>query len=250
MRKISVQEQLSQACRQLSTIIAPQISKISYVHTLQKHLNLEIKIGDIVNYIRAVEQYTLHNNVNTGPIKFDIVDAQKNVALFAVLEANELILYEDVNKPIASISFPEKEAGIEGCLEAKIRNPHYKVRVFQVESSDEKHVWKIFSTADRDVKCELVVKYSWWNQMLKMCGLLFGSKWWELKIEGKIKATIAPSVSMWKENTIRLTWHHSADNETRLLTLCFALIQTVNEAFPILANIIEETRRKKNLMVY
>uniref|UniRef100_A0A0N5A6A3 DUF3480 domain-containing protein n=1 Tax=Parastrongyloides trichosuri TaxID=131310 RepID=A0A0N5A6A3_PARTI len=250
MRKISVQEQLSQACRQLSTIIAPQISKIGFVNCLQKHLNLEIKIGDIVSYLRSIEQFTLHNNVSSGAIKFDVVDDKKNVVLFAMLESNEMILYEDASKPIASISFPKKEAGIDGCLEAKIRNPHYKVKVFQVESSDEKHIWKIFSTADRELKTQFEVKYSLWREMLKMCGLLFESKWWELKIDRKIKATISPCLSIWKENTIRINWHHTTDNEMRLLVVCFALIQTVNEAFPILSSIVDESRRRKSTIGY
>uniref|UniRef100_A0A0K0FH38 DUF3480 domain-containing protein n=1 Tax=Strongyloides venezuelensis TaxID=75913 RepID=A0A0K0FH38_STRVS len=250
MRKISVQEHLSQACRQLSTIIAPQISKIGFVHCLQKHLNLEIKIGDIVTYLRSIEQFTLHNNVSSGAIKFDIVDDKKNVVLFALLEANEVILYEDVNKPIANISFPEKEAGIEGMLEAKIRNPHYKVKVFQVESSNEKRIWKIFSNADKELKCQIEVKYSLLRGILKMCGLLFEAKWWEIKNDRKIKATISPCMSIWKENTIHVSWHHTTENETRLLVLCFALIQTINEAFPILSSIVDESRRRKSIIGY
>uniref|UniRef100_A0A0K0EMB2 Arp2/3 complex 34 kDa subunit n=1 Tax=Strongyloides stercoralis TaxID=6248 RepID=A0A0K0EMB2_STRER len=250
MRKVSVQEHLSQACRTLSTIIAPQIAKIGYVHCLQNYLNLEIKIGDIVTYIRTIEQFTLHNNLSPETIKFNIVDDKKNVVLFALLEANELVLYESTNKPIANISFPEKKAGIEGCLEAKICNPHYKVKIFQVETSDERHFWKIFSTADKELKCKFEVKYSHWREILKMCGFLFEAKWWELKTDKKIKATIFPCITILKENTIRVSWHHTTDNETRLLVLCFALIQTVNEAFPILSSIVNESRRRKSIIGY
>lgn len=44
------------------------------------------------------------------------------------------------------------------------------------------------------MKYKFEVKYSHWRELLKMCGLLFEAKWWELKNDKKIKATVSDNI--------------------------------------------------------
>lgn len=72
MRKHSVSAQLTRTARRFSTVIAPQLTKLEPVPTLQRHQKVRICISNIQKLNEAIKQYVLHGGRLFDPVEFEI----------------------------------------------------------------------------------------------------------------------------------------------------------------------------------
>jgi hypothetical protein len=185
----------------------------------------------------------LHNAVCFDPVEFDIFeDATGHVILKAQFFAEEIILLDGARR-LLSISLVDTNSGLEGSSVAKIRHPFSGIKVFEVNS--QRHdTWTIGGCMDDTNKCHISSHTSLWRQVLSGCGITFVPQWWSVEKDGYRIAQITPQGTLCEENSLRVEWQEDTENEMRLLVLCFALVQTVREAFPSLLHIVQESRRR------
>nr|CAD2189992.1 unnamed protein product [Meloidogyne enterolobii] len=268
MRKHSVSAQLTRTARRFSTVIAPQLTKLEPVPTLQKHQKVTIRIADIQKLNEAIKQYVLHGGRLFDPVEFEIraedTDSNGNgrdqILLTAQFYTEEIVLFEG-NKRLLSISLsdPVGESDLLNRFKtngssldsnspvlAKVRHPISGIKMFEVVQSQKRpQRWQITGAMDELNKCEVEAHSNVWRQMLSACGFVFAAEWWSIQNEGLRVAEIFPQKAVCEENSLRLQWSEQASNELRLLALCFGLVQTVREAFPSLLHIMKEARQRK-----
>uniref|UniRef100_A0A914IA80 Uncharacterized protein n=1 Tax=Globodera rostochiensis TaxID=31243 RepID=A0A914IA80_GLORO len=266
MRKSSVSAQLTRTARRFSTVIAPQLTKLDAVPVLQKHQRLLIRIADISKLQEAIKQYVLHNGRLFDPVEFEIRaddDAGAGPPLLtAQFYAEEIVLFDGTKRLLSiSLSDPSEQdllqrfnssASVmksldEGSVLAKVRHPISGIKMFELIQSSQRlpERWHITGAMDELNKCEIQANSNVWRQVLSACGFVFAAEWWTVQSEGIRIAQICPQKAVCEENSLRLEWSDLANNELRLLTLCFGLVQTVREAFPSLMHIVKEHRQRK-----
>jgi len=264
MRKASVTAQMFRTARRFSTVLAPQLTKLDQIPALQKYKRLIIRIANIERLQDAIKQYVLHTHIHFDPVEFEVRSdgggPLSNQLVFTVqFYAEEVVLYEGTRRLLSiSITDPDSPAPGDGPVVAKVRHPLSGIKVFEVVESvlsrqstvDRPTSWQINSLMDEMNRCYIRAHRSAWRSALSMCGFSFSSEWWSVEKEGTTHrvGSISPTASLWEENALRVEWDDEVENELRLLTLCFGIVQTIREAYPSLMHIIEENKKRKAAM--
>ncbi|KAK5965255.1 hypothetical protein GCK32_016563 [Trichostrongylus colubriformis] len=119
-RRQSMTAQITRQARRLSTVLAPQLTKIEPVNILQKVEGVEIRISDMTQYQQAVSQYILRNSVQFDPIDFDITDHTGYRIMTASLYPDGMMINEGKRK-ICDLTLASDEDSAN--LVAKIAHP-------------------------------------------------------------------------------------------------------------------------------
>ncbi|KAI1725091.1 hypothetical protein Ddc_06371 [Ditylenchus destructor] len=251
MRKPSVSAQLTRTARRFSTVIAPQLTKVEQLNILQKYRKLIIKMADVTRLQDAIKQYVLHNNMHFDPVEFQIRSCENGsdqVVLLAQFYAEEIVLFEGTKRLLSICLSDPPDTSVEGITVAKVRHPISGIKVFEVIEATGQTSWKINGSLDELNKCHIEAHHSLLRHMVSMCGFSFSSgQWWSVEHEGSRVGQVCPLNSFCDENSLRIEWLEDTDNELRLLTLCFGVIQMVREAFPGLMHIVHECRQRKGI---
>uniref|UniRef100_A0AC34QW19 Uncharacterized protein n=1 Tax=Panagrolaimus sp. JU765 TaxID=591449 RepID=A0AC34QW19_9BILA len=56
--------------------------------------------------------------------------------------------------------------------------------------------------------------------------------WWVVRCQANNLGDIQSQNSLFKENAVVISWNNQADNEMRVLMLCFGLVQMIREGYP------------------
>ncbi|KAK5986429.1 hypothetical protein GCK32_022106 [Trichostrongylus colubriformis] len=82
-------------------------------------------------------------------------------------------------------------------------------------------------------------------RLLFCCGCSFTRQKWNLISQDIVTAIIEPKTSFFKENSVKMEWVMSSENEIRVIALSFGLALMVREAFPSLLHILKEFRTRR-----
>ncbi|VDP36104.1 unnamed protein product [Heligmosomoides polygyrus] len=215
------------------SIIAPQFTKIEPINILQKVDGVEIRISDMAQYQRAVNQYVLRNAVQFDPIEFDIIDSSGYRVLQASLYPDGVSLNEGKRKLCEVVLAHDEDS--PHCI-AKITHPVTSMTVYELKQVAG--VVSIQSNADD-------MNGATWLSILFACGCAFTRHKWALIAQDAKQATIEPRSSLFEENSIKVQWELNSENEIRLIALSFGLALMVREAFPSLMHILKEFRSRR-----
>nr|CDJ91953.1 Hypothetical protein CBG05904 [Haemonchus contortus] len=80
--------------------------------------------------------------------------------------------------------------------------------------------------------------------LLFTCGCTFTRKKWNLISQDIVTAIIEPKSSFFEENSVKMEWVTSSENELRVVAVTFGLALMVREAFPSLIHILKEFRTR------
>ncbi|ETN68347.1 hypothetical protein RB195_001022 [Necator americanus] len=239
-RRQSVTAQISRQARRLSTVIAPQFTKIEPVNILQKVEGVEIRLSDTAQYQRAVEQYIMRNSVQFDPVEFDILDPGGYRIMQASLYPDGLMVHEGKRK-VCELSLANDEDS--PCCIVKIKHPVTSMTVYELR--DMGGTICIQSNTDEMDGTRIVPSRATWMSLLFACGCVFSRERWLLLTQDTTRAVIAPVSSFFRENTVKIEWATSSENEIRLIGLSFGLIQMIREAYPSLMHIVKEFRTRR-----
>ncbi|EYC40390.1 hypothetical protein Y032_0614g681 [Ancylostoma ceylanicum] len=239
-RRQSMTAQISRQARRLSAVIVPQFTKIEPVNILQKVEGVEIRLNDMAQYQRAVDQYIMRNSVTFDPVEFNVLDPGGYRIMQASLYPEGLHVYEGKRK-VCEVSLANDEDS-PSCI-AKIKHPVTSMTVYELRdmggticiqtSSDEIHSTRI--VPDRPTCMSL----------LFACGCAFSKEKWLVLEQDTTRAIIAPVSSFFEENSMKIEWATCSDNEIRLIAVSFGLAQMVRVAFPSLLHILKEFRSRR-----
>ncbi|KAE9553416.1 hypothetical protein FO519_003375 [Halicephalobus sp. NKZ332] len=239
----SMSAQISRTARRLSTVIAPQLTKLDPLPCLQTITRVSIKVTDIKKIHHAMENYILHNMTNFDPIGLEINgDGKSKMILRAELSAEELVLLEG-QKRVTSIIFADIED--EDFTVAKIRHPISGIKMYEIVDLAHNGNWQIFSSTDDTGRCQIDSMTNCFRQLISMCGLSYVPNWWVVRSQANYLGQIEAQHSIFKENMMIVDWNLETENEIRILMLCFGLVQMIRERFPQMMTIIKEYRVKK-----
>ncbi|CAD6196154.1 unnamed protein product [Caenorhabditis auriculariae] len=238
-RASSVTAQISRQARRFSTAIAPQLTKIEPVAVLQKLEQVQIKISDMAQLQRAVEQYVMRNSVQFEPVEFDIFDKEGYRIMQASLYPEEVILQEGSRK-ICEISLIDPD---DASSVLKIKHPVTGMTVYELRELGGTIV--IQTNTDELKGARIMTQTSGFAGLMVACGCGFSKERWTVLTQDRQVAVVTPVKSFFSENEIKAEWIAACDNEVRLISVAYGLSQMIREAFPSLLHIVKEhsTRR-------
>ncbi|WKY04946.1 hypothetical protein Q1695_005728 [Nippostrongylus brasiliensis] len=240
-RRQSMTAQITRQARRLSTVIAPQFTKIEPVNILQKVDGAEIRISDMTQYQKAVDQYILRNAVQFDPIEFDVIDSSGYRILQANLYPEGVSLIEG-KKKVCEVVLAHNDDDTPNCI-AKITHPVTNMTVYELK--EVSGIITIQSNADDMIGTRIEPSSALCLSVLFTCGCAFTRHRWTIIAQDVPRATIEPQSSFFEENSVKIEWVTSAENELRLIALSYGFALMVREAFPSLMHILKEFRSRR-----
>ncbi|KHJ97912.1 hypothetical protein OESDEN_02103 [Oesophagostomum dentatum] len=199
-RRQSVTAQISRQARRLSAAIVPQLTKIDPVSILQKVEGVEIKLDDITQYQKAVDQYILHNVVQFDPVDFNVLDPGGYRILQASLYPEGLMVHEGKRK-VCEVSLSNDEES-PSCI-AKIKHPVTSMTVY--EFRDMGGTICVTSNTDELQGTTIMPNREGWMRLLYCCGCTFSREKWLVVTQDTTRAIIIPVSPFFHENSIKST---------------------------------------------
>ncbi|KAJ1350179.1 hypothetical protein KIN20_005908 [Parelaphostrongylus tenuis] len=238
-RRHSMTAQISRQARRLSAAIAPQLVKIEPLNTLQNIQRVDIKLSDINQYRRAVDQYVLKNSVQFDPVDFDVIDPDGQHIIRASLYPEGLAVREGKRK-VYDLSFIDEDS--PNCI-AKIKHPVTGMSVYEMQEIGD--IITIQSNTDDTLRTRIEISSATWLSLLFACGCAFTRQKWCVVRMDVISAIIAPISSIYQENAVKVEWTVNSENEVRLIAISFGLALMIREGFPSLFQLLKEFRSRR-----